>query len=261
MKLPIVKDNMKLTKKEEEVLVGTLLGDSSIICGKNYAYLSFCHESKQSIYFFKKYNILKRTMSSYSYKDNLITNFTNNGKFYYATGRSLKCLRTYRDIFYPNGKKSIPMDFIKDRFTNISLSYLFMDEGCKNCNTINLNMQSFNREELQNFINFLEEKFNLKFIIKKDKTLYLRYESRKIFFNLVKNYITPDTEYKLAGIMLSLNLVNLGKSGNRQPLSKHYRNIVKEQRLPYTFLPSGVEENETARVQGIDLCLPKLSGL
>lgn len=59
----------------------------------------------------------------------------------------------------------------------------------------------------------------------------------------------------------SLNLVNLGKSRDREPLSKLCRNTLKEQRLVYTFLPSGVEENEIPRVQGIILYVPTFKGL
>lgn len=46
-----------------------------------------------------------------------------------------------------------------------------------------------------------------------------------------------------------------------QPLSKHGRNIMKEQRLVNTLLPSGAGEDESPRVRDIDLCIPILSGL
>lgn len=36
---------------------------------------------------------------------------------------------------------------------------------------------------------------------------------------------------------------------------------MKEQRLVNTFLPSGVEEDESPRVQDIDLYVPTFSGL
>ena len=46
-----------------------------------------------------------------------------------------------------------------------------------------------------------------------------------------------------------------------QPLSKHNRNIMKEQRLVHTFLPSGVEEDEVPRVRSIFLYIPIFSGI
>ena len=46
-----------------------------------------------------------------------------------------------------------------------------------------------------------------------------------------------------------------------QPLSKHSRNTMKEQRLVDTFLPSGVGEDELPRVRDIVLYVPTFSGL
>ena len=39
-----------------------------------------------------------------------------------------------------------------------------------------------------------------------------------------------------------------------QPLSKYSSNIIKEQRLVNTFLPSGVEEDELPRVRDLFKC-------
>jgi hypothetical protein len=100
-----------------------------------------------------------------------------------------------------------------------------MDDGNKNLGTINLNLQCFTLANLEEFVIFLKNKFNLEFIIKKDKTLYLRYNSRKTFYELINPYIIPSMMYKLNGILLSLNFVNLGNSGSRQPLSNLHRNM------------------------------------
>ena len=42
-----------------------------------------------------------------------------------------------------------------------------------------------------------KEKFDLDFIVKKDKTLYLRYNSIDKFESLIKPYITEDMQYKI----------------------------------------------------------------
>jgi len=137
-------------------------------------------------------------------------------------------MNIYQNIFYKNKIKIIPIEYLKQNFTNISLAFLFMDDGNKNGKTINLNMQSFTLDELNQFVNFLKDKFNLEFNIKKDKTLYLKYKSRTIFYNLVQDYIIDKMKYKLEGIKLSLNSVNcLGnpEMGNQQPSS--YSDIEK----------------------------------
>lgn len=72
-----------------------------------------------------------------------------------------------------------------------------MDDGCKNQKSYNLNLQCFEVQELINFSNLMKEKFDLDFIVKKDKTLYLRYNSIEKFETLIKPYITEDMQYKI----------------------------------------------------------------
>jgi transcriptional regulator with XRE-family HTH domain len=229
LKLPLIKDIISLNKFQEEVLIGTILGDSSIrfVHSKmKNSNLTFTHTPKNREYFLLKYNIFKNIISSigeYTCKSKFV-----KGNKLVATGKALACMNIYQNIFYKNKIKIIPIEYLKQNFTNISLAFLFMDDGNKNGKTINLNMQSFTLDELNQFVNFLKDKFNLEFNIKKDKTLYLKYKSRTIFYNLVQDYIIDKMKYKLEGIKLSLNSVNcLGnpEMGNQQPSS--YSDIEK----------------------------------
>lgn len=206
LKLPIVLESITLTKDQEEILIGTLLGDSSILytySGCSYPTLTYCHCKKQSIYAHTKYEKLKIIMSSIKerqYYDELVI----KGRkckiqpVVYARGHNCKCLIKYRNLFYnKDGVKIIPIDFLKDTFTAQSLAYLYMDEGCINQRSYNLNMNGFTREELCEFALLLQLKFGLEFIVKKDKTLYLRYNSISRFEELIKPYITEDMQYKI----------------------------------------------------------------
>lgn len=223
LKLPLVQDNIIITKEQEEVLIGTILGDSSILKVHNKMLnnkLTFVHSPKSRSYFFHKVEIFKNLISSYGEYINK-SNFGNRTKLV-ATGRALKCMNLYRDIFYPQGIKIIPINFLKEHFTWKSLAYLFMDDGNRNGKTINLNLQSFTVEDLTLFTKFLKDKFQLEFNIKKDKTLYLTYNSRMTFYNLVGYYVIDEMKYKLDGIKLSLNSVNCLESleiDNQQPSS------------------------------------------
>lgn len=208
LKIPLVRDIIELTKEEEEILVGTLLGDSNLL----YIYstmkkpaFSFTHTAKNEEYFMQKYNKLSKILSSFGRYASGKTGYSRNDRFC-AIGKSLLCMNKYRHVFYPNNKKIIPIDFLNDKFTAQSLAYLFMDDGNRNSNTINLNLQCFEIENLNEFIEFMKNKFNLEFTIKKDKTLYLRYRSTEIFYNLVIDYISKDMQYKLDGIRNGLNI-------------------------------------------------------
>lgn len=113
--------------------------------------------------------------------------------------RNCECLTPFYDAFYINNKKIIPIEFLKSKFTKESLAYWYMDDGSldKSSNSYIINTQSFSRDDLQNLINFLQENFNLKFTIKKDKTLYLKHCCNSLFKNLISPYITQDMQYKL----------------------------------------------------------------
>lgn len=223
LNLPLLRDIIDLNKYQEEVLIGTLLGDSSVRFVhpkmKN-SNLTFVHSPKNRGYFTTKYNIFKNVMSScgeYICRSKFV-----EGNKLVATGRALKCMNKYQNIFYINNIKIIPIEYLRENFTNISLAYLFMDDGNRNGKTINLNMQSFTLNELKDFVSFLKNKFDVEFNIKKDKTLYLRYRSRINFYNLVKDHIIDEMQYKLSGIRSSLNSVNClehPEMGNQQPSS------------------------------------------
>lgn len=205
LKLPKVAENIKLSQVQEEILCGTLLGDSSILYvhkGCNYPHITYKHSKVQEEYFNHKYKIFSNLMSSYLERQYSITQIIKGKEcicnpVLFAIGRNLKCLIQYRELFYPFGIKIIPIKFIEEHFTARSLAYLFMDDGCKNQKTININIPCFSIVNLQQFIKFLYVKFNLEFIIKKDKTLYLRYNSIKRFKELVNPFIIESMQYKL----------------------------------------------------------------
>jgi len=210
LKLSPVLETISLNKYQEEVLIGTLLGDSYIGYthdGCNYPCLTFSHCKKQEIYAKHKFNILRPLMASIIerqyYKTAIIKGKQCNIQpVLYARSHNCKCLIKYRNIFYPKGIKIIPVDFLKEHFTARSLSYLYMDDGCKNQNSYNLNLQCFETDNLYEFVEFLRQKFNLEFLVKKDKTLYLRYKSVSAFENLILPYLTSDMIYKISSSRL-----------------------------------------------------------
>lgn len=201
-----VLEEIDLTKDQEEILIGTLLGDSSIGYTHNkcrFPNLTFSHCKKQELYAnikFQKLNIIMSSILERQYKTETII----KGKkckvqpVIYAIGHNCKCLVKYRELFYNSeGKKVMPIEFLENHFTAQSLAYLYMDDGCKNQKSYNLNLQCFTEKELIDFAYFLKKKFELDFIVKNDKTMYLRYKSIQLFESLIIPYITSDMQYKI----------------------------------------------------------------
>lgn len=206
LKLGTVYEDISISKEQEEILLGTLLGDSHIGYTHNrcrFPNITFSHCKKQELYAKTKFNKLGNLMSSiteHQYKTETVIQGKrcNVQPVLYAIGHNCKCLIKYRELFYnSNGKKIIPIEYLKEHFTAQSLAYLYMDDGCINQRSYNLNLQCFSIDELEEFAYLLKRKFNLEFILKKDKTLYLRYNSIDKFESLIKPYITKDMQYKI----------------------------------------------------------------
>lgn len=212
--------NLTLSESDKEILAGLLLGDSGFAhCkSKKTVRIQTTYSEKNLIYMNWIKNSLNTLFIHPIYKSQNAGEFVLRGKKYKRSSQytmytcKAPCLNSLYEIFNQNGENIIPIKYLEKYFTEKSLAILFMDDGNKNIETINLNMQSYSMENLIEFVSFLKKKFNLEFIIKKDKTLYLKYKSRKLFYNLVSKYITSDMEYKLSGIVSSLNSVKQGNS-------------------------------------------------
>lgn len=186
-----IRDTYVLSDEELSILVGTLLGDSTIRYVHDqckYPNLTFTHGENQKEYFDWITNKLKNLNSSVNeYNSAYVRTSGEIAKRWVYTGKNMKCLQEIHRIFYPN-KKIIPIDYIKDKFTEISLYCLFMDDGSYdiNSNSFIINTQCFNKDNLKEFCDLLKEKFNLSFTIKSDNCLYLKHESNEILRDILK---------------------------------------------------------------------------
>lgn len=183
----------KLNRLELEILIGTILGDSTIryvYKGCKYPNLTFTHGINQEEYFCwlsNKLNNLKSSTGRYNSK--YIRTTGDIAERLVFTGKNMKCLEDIRNIFYVDNKKIIPIDFIKKYFSDISLYVLFMDDGSYDIsnNSFIINTQCFSVENLLEFTKFLYNKFKLEFNIKSDHCLYLRHSSNDILYEILKS--------------------------------------------------------------------------
>ena len=203
------------TAQEIAIIIGTLLGDSTIRYVHDrckYPNLTFVHSPKQEEYFKKLAEKLKNfKASAKKYKDN--NKLNPYGCKYVFTGRNMRCLIEFRNKFYVNGTKIIPIDVIEKHFTEESLYYMFMDNGSydKSSNSYIINTQCFDKTNLQDFCEVLYKKFNLCFNIKTDNCLYLQHKSNELFQSILLKYNECDSMIYKCG-KLSLNSVKQGKS-------------------------------------------------
>lgn len=189
------------------IIVGTLLGDAYlgyVHKGCTSPKLTISHCLKQKEYTMYLYKELKSIMCpTIEYRKSKIIIVKEKQYKCQSTirisSRNCKTLIEYRNAFYYNNKKIIPINFIFDKFNSKSLAILYMDDGSldRNHHSYILNTQCFTKENLQEFSYFLKKKFNLEFNIKKDNSMYLKHRCNKTFENLIRPYLTKDMLYKL----------------------------------------------------------------
>jgi len=208
------KTSLKLTEEQKEVIVGTLLGDSTfggLRDGKPFYGLEFTQSKKHEGYIQHLYEIFKPFVGTEPKERVVGTNKTNNNitiKF-----------RTYRHpcfIFYHNlfcelvvcekkGKKlvkRIPPNIYKF-LTARALAYWFMDDGTSTKGTYQFCTDCFSVKEQQLLQKALLKNFNIRVNVtkyKKTHRLTLLAESRETFISVIKPYIdkVDCMKYKIA---------------------------------------------------------------
>ena len=207
----LVNKAIKPTDRQLSIIVGSLLGDASLrktninpifTCEHGIKQLEYCKwKAKELESLGSKFSISKRRAvderTGICY-ESAICRLPANPEFLYL----------YNNL-YTNGRKTITKEFLQ-YFDELSLAVMFMDDGYKLGKSIGIATNCFSIEELSIFNDFVSKKFGIVFNITKSNTLYLPTIQYPIFEELVLSYMQKDMLYKL-----SLNHVNLGKSGDR----------------------------------------------
>ena len=195
--------NMKLTKRQQSIIVGKLLGDGHLETqtrGKTYR-LKIEHSIKQKSYVDWLYNELQGwTTSQPKIKQN-----ASKGKLYqkyWFNSVSSGSLRFYAQQFYPHGKKVVPK-LIHHWLNPIAFAVWFMDDGSiksKECSGKILNTQSFDHQSIERLQQALQNNFDLRTTMRKQKEgkqIYIPASEIKKLRNIISKYVIPSMQYKL----------------------------------------------------------------
>ncbi len=202
MRSGILANNLTLSKLQEEVLVGLVLGDGCLYRQQksHNARLLVGQSLKQADFLVWLYEIFKdfvRTPPRSKIRQRA-------GKQNFEMGfKTLShCTFTkFYDLFYAP-KKIIPEN-INELLTPIAFAVWFMCDGSiksKECKGRILNTQSFIRSDIDRLIIILNKKFRLKASIRMQKDglqIYISAKSAKILDDLLRDRILPSFNYKL----------------------------------------------------------------
>lgn len=191
---------IRLTDFQKQVLLGTVLGDATLRINKDSINpsISCAHCTKQEEYCKYKTRIFESLGAKCNYHKRNKPD-KRNGNIYEDFTMFVPAnpeLKNWYNLFYINKKKRIPFELFEN-FTEVSLAFMFMDDGYKVGKTYGIATCCFSKEELLEFKRFLFNKFNIESSIMRNNTLYIRVCSSALFTKIISPYICKCMEYKL----------------------------------------------------------------
>ncbi len=141
---------LDFTNREKQIVLGTLLGNSSIIFPKKskYPHLQMRESiSKGGNWIRCKAHELKKFSRPKSFiadKDSFRWNSISNN-----------CWNYFYSLCYKDGEKNIPSKWL-DQLTDYGLACWFMDKGELKTNTCHLRISRINKESVENISNYFE---------------------------------------------------------------------------------------------------------
>jgi hypothetical protein len=209
-KLVEYKNLLALTKNQQDVLIGTILGDGNIRILKKEASLTVSHGEKQSDYVFWKYSVFRDWVLTKPRKET--RQYYKNRERYLVSWKfstiSHPEITRYHKFFYPKDKKIIPSLIGSILISPLSLAVWYMDDGSRKPygRGAFLHTESFLVNDQRKLIKVLKKNFSI--IAKLSSAglyegkrlfrLYITAKSFPHFRNLVLPYILPSMQYKLS---------------------------------------------------------------
>ena len=205
-----IKDNtvgsrevMSITIRQRNIILGLMLGDGHLEKNGRFARLRIDQNLKHKDYINWLYQELKNIVPSkpriIQEKDRRTLNVYT--RLHFSTYSNAQ-LYKWRNIFYVNNRKIVPLNIGEMLNHKISLAVWFMDDGYKrnDCAAVRLNTDAFSHFEQELLVQCLEKNFKIKARIHKKGSwfnIYIPKDEANKFCRLVKPYILPSFRYKL----------------------------------------------------------------
>jgi len=190
---------------KEEILLGSLMGDTNIYRYKNkYYHLSIEHCIEQ-----EKYAIWKKDnlgINTSLFKRDRLDKRTNKTYYSCIVHKSSKDYEKYYNMFY-TPKKEVSNEIL-DKLTDLSVAIWYCDDGWfyqneKNrCTQLGLATNSFSIESIERIIEWFKKKYNINFsLVKRNKSIRLTSkEEIKKFLDIFGKRIPECMNYKKGNI-------------------------------------------------------------
>lgn len=194
-----------LTDQQEQILVGSLLGDGRLECRSQSGTARFRihHADSQHELVLWKYKHFQELVHRAPWSTDWLDR--RSGRSYRSWFFHTETTALFTPMwkrFYRDGRKEIPHDIVLD-LTPQALAVWIMDDGCRDDETIILNTQSFTLKEQKLLLKALSERYGIQGTINRDRMNYrLRFaaEPSKKLSRLVRPYIVESLQAKIVPV-------------------------------------------------------------
>lgn len=192
-----------ISKKQREMIVGSVLGDASIILSgrKKNPYFKIAHCEKQKEYLMWKKEILGNFVNTV----NKVMDKRGNSTMFCFNTISHQGFHSLRELFY-DGNKKVIKDEVGLHLSPLGLATWFMDDGSRSGrgNNYRLSTDGFSKDDNYKLKNILKANFDLNVKVleytRYDQKYYYLFINKRNAINMTKiirSYIVDCMKYKL----------------------------------------------------------------
>ena len=194
---------MPLDERQKAIVIGTLLGDGCLETNGRYVRLRTDHSGRQKKYVFWKFQEMHDLTSG---KPRLVKYYDKRTRKIYRHWRfdtmSIEEFVSFKNLFYTNGKKQIPLNIRELLIEPLSIAVWFVDDGYKrkDCKGAYFNTQAYSKQGQRLLQETLKQNFRIKTRIhwaRGRPKIYIPSNEFDAFQNLIRSEAIPCLEEKL----------------------------------------------------------------
>lgn len=199
------KPPITISDKAHQIILGSLLGDGSIVRKGTNCLFTKLHSIKQKEYVEYVYNLLKKEnfevklVRRKGYKHEIEDRVIEDNDRIYLNSSVNQAFNKYKEKWY-FPKKMIPDSIFE--LDALGLAIWFMDDGTSNKSSFYFSTHCFSYEDHEKLVKMMKRNFNIECAIHRNKDkyiLYIKSKDKQHFIDLIKPYICPSMNYKIIG--------------------------------------------------------------
>jgi hypothetical protein len=194
---------MSLTHSSRGIIAGTILGDGCLERNGRYVRLRIDHGARQKCLVEWKHQQLAELHPTAIRRIAVADQRTRRTYVHYRfETASSPLLEEYYRLFYPHGKKSVPVEIASYLTSALSIAVWYMDDGSRrqDCCAGYLNTQAFAWEEVSRLQVCLAKNFGIASRLHwaaGRPRIYIAGNDFRTLCDLIRDHVLPELQYKL----------------------------------------------------------------